>query len=124
MRLNGVFPDFPVVPDCRRREKRDIVAFKRGVAHLVSLPAKPTSSDNTAIGKWFKLQPLGFQERSCLLLLSPLRAGFFLLCWHLVNNDLCPRISWVKPPVGVAFFHLTIVLIYKPLHKVKDQTLV
>jgi hypothetical protein len=35
VRLNGVFPDFPFVPDCREREKRDIYAFKRGIAHPV-----------------------------------------------------------------------------------------
>jgi len=40
MRLNRLFPDFPVVPDCSEREKREAVAFKRGIAHLVSLPEK------------------------------------------------------------------------------------
>ena len=43
MRLNGVFPDFPVVPDCREREKRDIVAFKRCLGHPVSLLRRQNS---------------------------------------------------------------------------------
>ena len=82
MRLNRVFPDFPVVPDCRKREKRDIIAFKRGRGHPVSLlRQKTTGYANTAIG--YGLNYTRWQQLFCicLLLLTPLLAGFFFLCW-------------------------------------------
>jgi hypothetical protein len=78
--LNAIFPDFPALPDWAKREERAFVCLNRGgngwelgwEAHAMSL---------LLAAKWFKLQTLGLQKRSCLLLLSPLRAGFFLLCW-------------------------------------------
>ena len=87
--LNAIFPDFPALPDWAKREKRAFVCLNRGgngwelgwEAHAMSL---------LLAAKWFKLQTLGLQKRSCLSPSAPLSSGLFFgyHFGYLLDDDL------------------------------------